>query len=88
MKMKKVAVEVTAREELTHVRTGVILVPEDMTDEEVKRHSAGVFDEVGFDDWEVEDSTGIWTTGNLRVLGEAEPDAVPELTLEREKELV
>ena len=79
-KTKKVEVEIEGQEITRQVRTAILEVPEDMTDEEVECLSADHFNHVDErTSWEVVDSEGLYAEGFPTVIGLAADDADPDL---------
>ena len=84
-KTKRVKVEIEGQEVVRHIRTVILEVPEDMTDEEVQCVNADHFNHVEErTDWEVEDSEGIWAEGFPTFIGLAEKDAEPDVIVLRD----
>ena len=84
-KTKRVEVEIEGQEVTRQVRTVILEVPEDMTDEEVECVNADHFNHVDErTSWEVEDTDGIYAEGFPTFIGLADNDAEPEVVVYRD----
>lgn len=84
-KTKKVQVEIEGREVVSHVRTVILEVPEDMPNEEVECVNADHFNDLGeLTEWEVDDFSGIDAEGFPTFIGLADNDAEPDVIVYRD----
>ncbi|APZ93334.1 hypothetical protein [Fuerstiella marisgermanici] len=84
-KTRRVTVDIQGQEEIRHIRSVIMEVPEDMLDEEVECVNADHFNQVEErSEWEVDDSSGIYAEGFPTLVGPAAPDAEPDLIVVRD----
>lgn len=84
-KTRRVIVDIQGQEEVRHIRSVIMEVPEDMLDEEVECVNADHFNHVDErSEWEVDESSGISAEGFPTFIGLADNDAEPDLIVYRD----